>query len=197
MIAEPIRNLIRELKRLPGIGEKTAMRLALHILAAPTEHANLMARALTELKEKIIPCSICNQFTEADPCAICSSYKRDQKTVCVIEDQASLMAMENTRSFFGVYHLLGGRMSPMDGIGPDELKMEMLKTRVIESGIEEVVLATSPNVDGEATALYIKRLLTPLGVKITRIARGIPMGGDIEFTDALTLGRALESRSDY
>lgn len=197
MIAEPIANLIRELKRLPGIGEKTALRMALHILRAPSEHALGLSRALAEVKSRIHPCSVCFQFTETDPCAICSSPKRDRAVICVVEDQASLMALENTRSYFGLYHILGGRLSPLDGMGPSELRIRELTNRVRGGETREVVLATSPNVDGEATALYIKHVLEPLGVKLTRIARGIPMGGELEFADALTLGRALEGRSSY
>lgn len=197
MIAEPILNLVRELKRLPGIGEKTAMRLALHILRAPEGNARGLAEALVTVKERIRPCSACHQFTENDPCDICSSTKRDSGLVCVVEDQPSLMAVENSRSFFGVYFVLGGRLSPLDGVGPKDLYIDQLAARVAAGGVREVVLATSPNVDGEATAIFIKKALEPYDVKVTRIARGIPIGGDLEFADALTLGRALEGRSIY
>jgi len=197
MIAEPIQNLVREFKRLPGIGEKTALRLALHVLGAPLPHAEGLACALVEVKKLIHPCSVCFQFTQNDPCGICSSGKRDQGLICVVEDQASLMAVENSRSFQGTYHVLGGRLSPLDGIGPGELRISELLSRVKKGGVREVVLATTPNVDGEATALFIKSSLDSAGIKVTRIARGIPMGGDIEFADALTLGRALEGRSSF
>lgn len=197
MIAEPILNLVRELKRLPGIGEKTATRLALHILRAPESNARGLAAALVAVKERIRPCSVCFQFTELDPCEICASQKRDQGVICIVEDQPSLMAVENSHSFFGVYFVLGGRLSPLDGVGPGDLRIDVLAKRVAAGNVREVVLATSPNVDGEATAIFIKNALQPYGVRITRIARGIPMGGDLEFTDALTLGRALEGRSPY
>lgn len=197
MIAQPIANLMRELKRLPGIGEKTALRLALHILASPGDLPKGLARALNDAVEKIRPCSVCFQYTETDPCEICGSAKRDRTLVCVVEDQASLMAIENTRNFFGVYHVLQGRLSPLNGIGPDDLRMAELLGRVSNGGIKEVLLATSPNVDGEATALYVKRLLEPSGVGVTRIARGVPMGGDIEFIDSMTLGRAIEGRAPF
>lgn len=197
MIAEPIINLVREFKKLPGIGEKTAMRLALHVLRAPTENARALAEALTSVKERIKPCSVCRQFTEYDPCGICSSAKRDSSVICVVEDQPSLMAVENSRSFFGRYFVLGGRLSPLDGIGPEDLRIGELVARVGAGQVREVVLATSPNVDGEATAIYIKKALEPFAVRVTRIARGIPVGSDLEFTDALTLGRALEGRSPF
>lgn len=197
MIAEPILNLVRELKRLPGIGEKTAMRLALHVLRAPEGNAKGLAEALVAIKERIRPCSVCHQFTENDPCEICSSAKRDSGLVCVVEDQPSLIAVENSRSYFGRYFVLGGRLSPLDGVGPKDLHIDELAERVSAGGVREVVIATSPNVDGEATAICVKRALEPYGIKVTRIARGIPVGGDLEFADALTLGRALEGRSVY
>jgi recombination protein RecR len=197
MIAPPIRNLIREFQKLPGVGEKTAMRLALHVLRAPTEDAEDLARALVEVKRKIRPCSICFQLTESDPCPVCSSPRRDSKVICVVEDQASLLAMEKTRSFQGHYHVLGGHLSPMDGVGPEDLRIRELVERVRGGKVAEVVLATNPNVEGEATALYLKRALEPFGVRLTRIARGIPMGGDLEYADALTLGRAFEGRNTF
>jgi len=197
MIAEPIRNLIREFKRLPGVGEKTAMRLALHVLRAPPEHAEALGHALVEVKRRIKPCSVCHQFTDVDPCAVCTSPRRDHSVICVVEDQASMMAVENTRTFFGVYHVLGGRLSPMDGVGPEDLAISHLVERARSPDVHEVILATTPNVDGEATALFLKRALEHSSVKITRIARGIPMGGDLEYADALTLGRAFEGRSSF
>lgn len=197
MIAEPIANLMREFKRLPGVGEKTALRLALHVLGSPREHALGLAKALKDAVEKIRPCSVCFQYTERDPCEICLSAKRDASLVCVVEDQASLMAVENTHNYKGVYHVLGGRLSPLNGIGPGDLRFEELLRRALGGALKEAVIATSPNVDGEATALYIKRLMEPTGVKVTRIARAVPMGGDIEFADSLTLGRAIEGRSTF
>lgn len=194
MLAEPIQNLVRELKKLPGVGEKTALRLCLHILKAPPENARGLARALNEIKDRVRLCSTCFQYTEKDPCEICSSPKRDHSLICIVEDQGAMMAVENTRSYFGVYHVLGGRLSPMDGIGPGELRIRELLLRAEKGGVKEVIIATSPNVDGEATALYIKDILKRFEIKVTRIARGIPVGGDLEFADALTLGRALDGR---
>jgi recombination protein RecR len=197
MFAPPIAKLIRELQRLPGVGEKTATRFALHVLKAPTAEALALAAALTDVKEKIRPCSSCFQLTDADPCDLCRSSRRDRRLICVVEDQASLLAVEKARSFMGLYHVLGGHLSPMDGVGPDDLRIRELTERVRSQGVEEVILATNPDVEGEATALYLKRALEPLGVRLTRIARGVPVGGDLEFADALTLGRALEGRRDY
>ncbi len=197
MIAMPIRKLIREFKKLPGVGEKTATRLALHVMSSSEENARSLAHALVEVKEKIRPCRICNQMTEAEVCEICSSARRDRSVICVVEDQVSLVSIENSGNYFGQYHVLGGRLSPMDGIGPDELKIAGLKERILSGNVREVILATNPNVDGEATALYIKRTLDDTGITVTRIARGVPMGGDIEYSDSLTLGRALDGRSSY
>ncbi|MBI5016571.1 MAG: recombination protein RecR [Deltaproteobacteria bacterium] len=197
MFAPPIARLIRELQRLPGVGEKTATRFALHVLKAPSNEAQALANALVEVKEKIRPCSACFQLTEADPCELCRSPRRDHRAVCVVEDQASLLAVEKARTYFGLYHVLGGHLSPMDGVGPEDLKIRELVDRVRTQGVEEVILATNPDVEGEATALYLKRAIEPLGVRVTRIARGVPVGGDLEFADALTLGRALEGRREY
>ena len=197
MFPDPIARLIGELQKLPGVGQKTATRFALHVLRAPAADAQALAHALTEVKERIRPCSVCFQLTEADPCDICTSPKRDGRVLCVLEDQASLLAVERSRSFFGRYHVLGGHLSPMDGIGPEDLRARELFARIRKEGVEEVILATNPDVEGEATALFLKRQLEPLGVRVTRIARGVPMGGDLEYADALTLGRALEGRSAY
>lgn len=197
MIAGPIKNLIREFRKLPGVGEKTAMRLAMHVLGAPRQNAKALADALIEVKEKIRPCSACFSMTEGDICEICASPRRNRALICVVEDQAGLMSVENSGTFFGLYHVLWGRLSPIDGIGPEDIKVGELVKRVAAGGVEEVILATNPSVDGEATALYIKKALSPQGVRVTRIARGIPVGGDLEYADALTLGRALEGRSPY
>ncbi|NTU59921.1 MAG: recombination protein RecR [Deltaproteobacteria bacterium] len=197
MFASPIARLIRELQKLPGVGEKTATRFALHVLKAGKPEVEGLVRSLLEVKEKIRPCSVCFQLTEADPCEVCTSPKRDRRLVCVLEDQAALLAVEKARTYFGLYHVLGGHLSPLDGVGPEHLRIRELVERVRAGEIEEVILATNPNVEGETTALYLKRALEPLGVRITRIARGVPVGGDLEFTDALTLGRALESRGAY
>jgi len=197
MLPTPIARLIRELQRLPGVGEKTATRFALHILRRPREEARSLARTLEEVTELIGPCSTCFQLTDEDPCAICRSPRRNGRLLCVVEDQASLMALERSRVFQGRYHVLGGRLSPMDGIGPENLHIRELVERVRREGVEEVVLATNPDAEGDATALYVKRCLEATGARVTRIARGVPMGGDLEYADALTLGRALEGRGQY
>jgi len=197
MFPPPIARLLRELQKFPGVGEKTAVRYVLHILRAPSEDALALAQALKDVKERIRPCSQCFQLTEADPCDICASPRRDRRVICVVEDQASLMALERTRSYFGQYHVLGGHLSPMDGVGPEDLRVRELLARVPAQGVEEVILATNPDVEGDATALFVKRALEPMGLKVTRIARGVPMGGDLEYADSLTLGRALEGRGVY
>jgi recombination protein RecR len=197
MLPTPIARLIRELQRLPGVGEKTATRFALHILRRPPEEARSLARTLEEVTELIGPCSACFQLTDEDPCAICRSPRRNGRLLCVVEDQASLMALERSRVFQGRYHVLGGRLSPMDGIGPEHLHIRELVERVRREGVEEVVLATNPDAEGDATALYVKRCLEATPARVTRIARGVPMGGDLEYADALTLGRALEGRGQY
>lgn len=197
MFAPPIVRLVREFQKLPGVGGKTATRFALHVLKAPAGDVEGLARALQDVREKIRPCSVCFQLTEADPCELCTSPRRDRRVVCVVEDQSALIAVEKARTYFGLYHVLGGHLSPLDGIGPEHLKIRELVERVRSQGVTEVVLATNPNVEGEATALYLKRALEALGPRITRIARGVPVGGDLEFADALTLGRAMEGRGDY
>jgi recombination protein RecR len=197
MFPAPIARLIREFQKLPGVGEKSATRFALHVLKKDPTEARALADALVDVKERIRPCSLCFQLTDTDPCQICASPRRDRRVLCVVEDQVSLLAVERSRCFFGLYHVLGGHLSPMEGVGPEHLKFEELNARIRDQGVEEVVLATNPDVEGDATALYVKRLVEPLGVRVTRIARGVPMGGDLEYTDSLTLGRALEGRSPY
>ncbi len=191
--SEALQQLIEEFARLPGIGRKTAQRLALHVLKQPREDAVRMAKALVNVKDRTRTCSICCNITEADPCAICASPKRDRTVVCVVEEPNDVLALEKTNDFRGLYHVLGGSLSPLDGIGPDELKIKELLAR-IPGEVTEVILAMNPNVEGEATTLYLGRLLKPLGVKVTRIARGLPVGGDLEFADEATLSRALEGR---
>lgn len=197
MFARPVARLIREFKKLPGVGEKTATRFALHVLRLPEDDVRTLARVLVEVKERIRPCSRCYQLTEEDPCEICRSPRRDQRILCVVEDQASLIAIEKARIYFGRYHVLGGCLSPMEGVGPDDLHARELCERIRAEGIQEVILATNPDVEGEATAVFLKRMIEPLGVKVSRIARGVPMGGDLEYADAVTLGRALEGRELY
>jgi recombination protein RecR len=191
--SEALQQLIEEFSRLPGIGRKSAQRLALFILKLPREEVVRMARALVNVKEKIRYCSVCCNITEDDPCAICSSAKRNRQVICVVEEPSDVIALEKTNEFKGLYHVLGGALSPLDGVGPDDLKVRELLQRV-GNEIEEIILAMNPDVEGEATTIYLSRLLKPLGVKVSRIARGIPVGGDLEFADEATLSRALEGR---
>ncbi len=191
--SEALQQLIEEFAQLPGIGRKSAQRLALHILKQPRDTAVRMAKALVNVKDRIRYCSSCCNITETDPCAICSSSKRERDVICVVEEPNDVIAVEKTSEFRGLYHVLGGALSPLDGIGPEELKVGELLAR-ITGDIREVILAMNPNVEGEATTIYLSRLLKPLGVRVTRIARGIPVGGDLEFADEATLGRALEGR---
>jgi recombination protein RecR len=191
--SEALQSLIDEFAKLPGIGHKTAQRLALFVLKQPRENAVRMAKALVNVKDRTRTCSVCCNITEHDPCAICASPKRDRTVVCVVEEPNDVLALEKTNDFRGLYHVLGGSLSPLDGVGPDELKIQELLAR-LSGEITEVILAMNPNVEGEATTLYLGRLLKPLGVKVTRIARGLPVGGDLEFADEATLSRALEGR---
>lgn len=184
--------LIAEFARLPGIGRKTAQRLALHVLRRPREEAEQMAAALLSVKDNVRSCSVCCNVTEDDPCVICRSDKRTHSVICVVEESNDVFAIERTNDFRGLYHVLGGRLSPLEGIGPDDLHIRELLDRA--EGVEEIILAMNPNVEGEATTLYLSRLLKPMGLRITRIARGIPMGSDLEFTDAATISRAFEGR---
>jgi recombination protein RecR len=191
--SEALQQLIEEFSQLPGIGRKSAQRLALYVLRLPREEVNKMARALLSAKDRIRYCSSCWNITEDDPCIICSSPKRDRSVICVVEEPNDVIALEKTNDFTGLYHVLGGSLSPLDGIGPENLKVRELLAR-ITGDISEVILAMNPNVEGEATTLYLTRLLKPLNVKVSRIARGIPVGGDLEFADEATLSRALEGR---
>ncbi|MBI5646216.1 MAG: recombination protein RecR [Ignavibacteriae bacterium] len=186
-------NLIAQFSRLPGIGRKTAQRLALHILKISREEAEQMARALLDVKENVRTCSVCCNITETDPCAICTSGRRDPALICVVEESTDVFAIERTNDFRGLYHVLGGRLSPLDGIGPDDLHIHELLGRA-RAGVTEIILAMNPNVEGEATTLYLSRLLTPLDVRVTRIARGLPIGTDLEYADNATISRALEGR---
>ncbi len=191
--SEALQQLIEEFSRLPGIGRKSAQRIALHILKRPREEVVAMARALVNVKDRIRYCSVCCNITEQDPCSICASPKRERSVLCVVEEPSDVLALEKTNEFRGLYHVLGGALSPLDGIGPEELKIRELLAR-IQGDVSEVILAMNPNVEGEATTLYLSRLLKPLGVKVSRIARGLPVGGDLEFADEATLTRALEGR---
>ncbi len=193
--SDSIQRLIAQLARLPGIGRKTAGRLAFHLLKVPRDEANELADAIRDLKEKVGFCSICFNITEDDPCPICRDEERSRSTICVVEEAMDLAALEKSEGYRGMYHVLGGRISPLDGIGPDDLKIKELLARVDDT-VKEIIIATNPNVEGEATALYLSKLLKPLGVKITRIARGLPVGGDLEYADGMTLTRALEGRQE-
>ena len=194
-LPDPLVRLIEELQRLPGIGPKGAQRLAFHILKAPREQAERLADALRDVKTSVTYCSICNNITDADPCAFCRSDERDHHVICVVEEPQNVTAVERTREFKGVYHVLMGALSPLQGVGPDNLKIKGLLTR-IQDGVNEVILATNPNVDGEATAIYLARLLKPLGVRVTRIAMGVPVGSDLEYADEVTMHKALEGRRE-
>ncbi len=192
--AESIEQLAEQFAQLPGIGRKTAQRLALYVLKMSRDEVVTMAKALINVKDKVRYCTICSNITETDPCAICSNTKRERSFICVVEEPHDVLAIEKTNEFKGLYHVLGGALSPLDGIGPDELKIKELLQRISTSTIEEIILALNPNVEGETTTLYLSRLLKPLGIKVTRIARGLPVGSDLEFADEATLSRAFEGR---
>ena len=189
-----IEKLIEAFEKLPSIGSKTAARLAFHILDASEQETNEFVSAILNAKKNLKYCSKCYNISDTDPCPICSSAKRDQTSICVVEDVRDVVAMEKTHEFKGVYHVLHGSISPMNGIGPDDIKIKELLARLMDGKVKEVILATNPRVEGEATAMYISKLVKPLGVKVTRIAHGIPVGGDLEYTDEVTLSRALEGR---
>ena len=192
----PLQRLVYQLTRLPGVGEKTATRLAFFLLRADPETARSLAEAIAGIHEAIRLCSRCLSFTERDPCAICSDLRRAGDTICVVEDPADVMAIERAGDYKGHYHVLHGGLAPLDGVGPEQLRIAELLARLKEGGIGEVIVATNPTVEGEATALYLARLLKPLGVRVTRIAHGLPMGSDVEYADGVTLSRALEGRRD-
>jgi recombination protein RecR len=188
--------LLDELEKLPGIGPKSAQRLAYHLLGCSKEEAEMLARAITEAKEKIRFCSRCFNFSEEELCPICANESRDHSTICVVEEPKDLAAIERTREFKGVYHVLHGAISPLDGVNPEALKIKELLERIRRENVEEVVIATNPNIEGETTAMYIAKLIKPLGVKVTRLASGLPVGGDLDYVDEVTLGRALEARRE-
>ena len=194
-LPDPLLHLIEELQRLPGIGPKGAQRLAFHILKTPREQADRLVAAVRDVKEQVTYCSVCNNITDADPCVYCRRDDRDRHVICVVEEPQNVAAIEKTREFKGVYHVLMGALSPLQGIGPDDLKIKSLLDRVT-AGATEVILATNPNVEGEATAIYLARLLKPLGVKVTRIAMGVPVGSDLDYADEITMHKALEGRRE-
>jgi recombination protein RecR len=194
--AEPLARLIDELKRLPGIGQKSAQRIAFHLERAPREDAERLSTALLEVKDKIRLCSVCNNLTELDPCEFCSDPSRAVDVVCVVESPYNVLAIEKTREFHGLYHVLHGALSPLQGIGPEQLKLKSLLERLKCGKIKELIVATNPNVEGEATAIYLSKLIKPLGIKVTRIAMGIPVGSELEFADEVTVVKALEGRRE-
>ena len=191
-----IEKLIESFERLPSIGHKTAVRLAFHMLDLSKEETEEFINSIINAKEKLKYCSNCYNISDTDPCPICASPKRDQSSICVVEDVRDIIAMEKTHEFKGVYHVLHGSISPMNGVGPDDIKIKELLARLMDGRVKEVILATNPRVEGEATAMYLSKLIKPLGVKVTRIAHGIPVGGDLEYTDEITLTKALEGRRE-
>jgi recombination protein RecR len=195
-LPDPLIRLVEQLQKLPGIGAKSAQRLAFHVLRTPREDVERLCDAMRDVKELVTYCSICNNITDADPCAFCTSATRDRRLICVVEEAQNVSVIEKTREFRGTYHVLMGALSPLQGIGPDDLKIKGLLERLGAGEVEEVILATNPTVEGEATALYLARLLKPLGVRVTRIAMGIPVGSDLEYADEVTMTRAMENRRD-
>ncbi|MGE5528099.1 MAG: recombination mediator RecR [Patescibacteria group bacterium] len=191
-----VTNLIAALGRLPGIGPKTAQRLALHLLGRPREDLVALARAMLTAKDKVAACSVCGQLTETDPCAICSDPGRDAGLICVVEQPNDVIVIERTKEFHGLYHVLGGALSPLEGIGPENLRLKELLARLAGGAIRELIVATNPNVEGDVTALYLARLVKPLGLKVTHLARGLPVGGELEYADEITIGKALAGRSE-
>ena len=187
---------MEQLQKLPGIGAKGAQRLAFHILKNTRDDAERLCDAIRDVKERVTYCSTCNNITDQDPCTYCTSASRDQRIICVVEEPQNVSVVEKTREFRGLYHVLMGTLSPLQGVGPDDLKIQGLLTRVGNGGVEEIILATNPTVEGEATALYLARLLKPLGVRVTRIAMGIPVGSDLEYADEVTMTRAMEGRRE-
>ena len=192
--SNPIAKLIEEFEKLPGIGHKTASRLAFYVLNLPAEKVSQFSNALLEAKQKTKYCSICMNLTEQDPCMMCSSGKRDPSAICVVQSPKDVVAMERTKEFYGLYHVLHGAISPMDGIGPSDIKIRELILRLEDDTVKEVIIATNPNIEGEATAMYISKLIKPMGITVSRIAHGIPVGSDLEYADEVTLAKALEGR---
>ena len=194
--APPVARLIGELNKLPGVGPKSAQRLAYYLIRLSTEEAQALAQAIVTVKEQITFCSTCQNLTDVDPCSICTDPRRDQKQICVVEGPLDIMALERTRCYRGLYHVLHGVISPMNGIGPEELKLKELLARLKVKSTEELIIATNPNLEGEATAMYIQRNIAPQGIKVTHLARGLPVGGDLEYADEVTLSRAFQGRRE-
>ncbi len=195
--AAPVARLIEELHKLPGIGSKSAQRLTYYLVRMPQEEAQVLAEAIVAVKERIILCSRCQNITEVDPCPICTDSQRDQSSICILEEPLDVLALERTHCYKGLYHVLHGAISPMNGIGPEELRIRELLDRLKDGSVQEVILATNPNLEGEATAMYIQRLVSSLVTRITRLARGLPVGGDLEYADEVTLTRAFEGRQEF
>ena len=196
-VAEPISRLIEELNKLPGIGPKSAKRLAYHLLRSSDEEARALAEAISTLKERIKLCSICFDSTDCDPCRICQDTERDHSKICVVEKPSDILPLEQTGRYDGVYHVLHGTISPTQGIGPEDLKVKELLARLKDHSVTEIIVATNPNVESETMAMYLQRLITPLGIRVTRLARGLPFGAELEYADDLTLGQALENRREF
>jgi recombination protein RecR len=194
--AEPIARLIEEFRRFPGIGQKTAQRLAYNVLRRSRDDAERLSRAILDVKDKISCCSVCNNLSDQDPCQYCSSPGRSAETICVVEEPKDVLSIEKTREYQGQYHVLHGALSPINGIGPEDLKIKNLLERLRAGAVREIILATNPNVEGEATAIYLAKLLKPIGVKVSRIALGVPVGSDLEFADEVTMSKALEGRRE-
>jgi recombination protein RecR len=194
--AEPLARLINEFKRLPGIGQKSAQRLAFHVLRSGRDDAELLVQAILDVKDKLGLCQVCNNISDSDLCNFCRDPHRDQKVVCVVEEAHNILAIETTRQYNGGYHVLHGALSPLRGIGPEQLKIKSLVERIGGGQVEEIIVATNPTVEGEATAVYLSRLLKPLGVKVSRIGMGVPVGSDIEFADEVTISKAMEGRRE-
>jgi recombination protein RecR len=195
-LPEPLTRLVEQFQKLPGIGAKGAQRLAFHVLRTPREEVERLCDAMREVKERVTYCSTCNNITDTDPCAFCTGVSRDPRTICVVEEPQNVSVIEKTREFRGVYHVLMGALSPLHGVGPDDLKITGLLSRAAGGAVDEVIIATNPTVEGEATALYLARLLKPLGVRVTRIAMGVPVGSDLEYADEVTMTRAMEGRRE-
>ncbi len=195
-LAPPIARLVEELQRLPGVGRKTAQRLAFHLLRQPTTDVERLAQAILDAKQNLRTCSICHNITEQDPCGFCSSSTRNHKQICVVESAQDILNVERTRSYQGLYHVLGGVLSPLQGMGPDQLNLKSLLERLKGDSVEEIIVATNPNAEGEATALYLSKLIKPLGIRITRLAMGLPAGSELEYADQITMTRALEGRRE-
>ncbi|MBZ5553831.1 MAG: recombination mediator RecR [Acidobacteriia bacterium] len=194
--AEPVARLIEELKHLPSIGQKSAQRIAFHLLKGPTEEVERLAQAILDMKQKVGLCSTCNNLTDVDPCFYCSSPTRTPRQICIVEEPANVLAIEKTRAYQGRYHVLMGALAPLKGVGPDQLRIKNLIERLRGGEVEEIILATNPNVEGEATAIYLSKLLKPLGVKVTRIAMGVPIGSELDYADEVTVMKSLEGRRE-